>query len=130
MDEVTDDSAIDRVEQVRVGRLRDTRQLGYVYDNLDWRHTLTPETTPQYPGGGKVVASLTMTKRERASARRLIQNPSAGRAAMRYNRVQLPFHPLCHRIFLLHPSRAEAGPATAACCGTFTIPRSPIGVTA
>jgi hypothetical protein len=109
------------VEQIEVGSLGDTRQLGYVYDGLGWQHTLTPETTPAYPGGGSVVAKLSMTDGQRASVRRLLQEPTSGRATLRYNRVQLPVHPLCHRIFLLQAGDASATIDSAAYCGTFTI---------
>lgn len=110
------------VEQIRVGDLSQTRELGYVYDTLGWRQTLTRATTPEYPGGGKVVAMLSLSEKDRASVRRLMDEPAKGRAILRYDRVQLPVHPLCHRIFLLHPKDAGGASVDAAAyCGTFTL---------
>ncbi len=115
-------AASGEVEQIRVGDMLDTRKLGYVYDRLDWRHTLSAASTPVYPGDGTTLATLGLTDESRAKVRRLIDKPSRGRAVLQYRRMQIPAHPLCHRIFLLHP--AEAGSATvdtASYCGTFTL---------
>jgi hypothetical protein len=115
-------AASGEVEPIRVGDMLDTRKLGYVYDRLDWRHTLSVASTPLYPGDGTTLATLGLTDQTRAKVRRLIDRPSRGRAVLQYRRMQIPTHPLCHRIFLLHP--AETGSAnvdTASYCGTFTL---------
>jgi hypothetical protein len=110
------------VEQIRVGDLLDTRKLGYVYDRLDWRHTLSAASTPRYPGDGTTLASLTLSAESRAKVRRLVAAPSRGRAILQYRRMQIPAHPLCHRIFLLHPGEARSAAVdTASYCGTFTL---------
>jgi hypothetical protein len=110
------------VEQVRVGDLIDIGRLGYSYDTLAWQHTLTTANTPEYPGGGTVVARLKLDQAQKAAVRRLAGDPTAGRAILRYRRVQLPIHPLCHRVFLLHPSEAgQASINSAAYAGTFTL---------
>jgi hypothetical protein len=105
-----------------MGDLLDTRKLGYVYDRLDWLHTLTAATTPQYPGDGTTLATLVLGPESRAKVRRLVAEPSKGRAVLQYRRMQIPVHPLCHRIFLLHPADARSAAVDAASyCGTFTL---------
>lgn len=111
-----------QVEQIRVGDLEEPARLGYSFDRLDWKPTLTAASTPAYPGGGKVLAELKPTAAQRARLRLVADNPRLGRATLRYTRIQLPIHPLCHRLFLLQPGQAgEAGVGSAAYCGTFTI---------
>jgi hypothetical protein len=110
------------VEQLRIGDLLDTARLGYVYDRLDWRHTLTAAATPRYPGDGTTLATLKLGGATRAKIRRLVDRPSRARAILRYRRMQIPAHPLCHRIFLLHPADARSAAVdTATYCGTFTL---------
>jgi hypothetical protein len=110
------------VEQVRIEDLLDTRRLGYSYDRLDWSHTLTAAATPVYPGGGAVLAKLVLNDQSRAKVRQLVENAALGRAVLRYRRMQIPVHPLCHRIFMLHPAGARSAPIDAASyCGTFTL---------
>jgi hypothetical protein len=110
------------VEQIRVADLVSTEQLGYKYDRLDWRHTLKASAVPTYPGGGAVLASLRLSEAQKAKVRRLVDTPAAGRVVLSYERMQLPMHPLCHRVFLLHPSEASSARIDAATyCGTFTL---------
>jgi hypothetical protein len=110
------------VERIKVADLLDTRKLGYVYDNLDWQHTLSVASTPRYPGNGTTLATLRLDEDMRAKVRQLVDRPSKGRAILQYRRMQIPKHPLCHRIFLLHPGEvASAAIDTASYCGTFTL---------
>jgi hypothetical protein len=114
--------AAGEVEKIRVGDLLDTRKLGYVYDRLGWQHTLSAASTPQYPGDGTTLAALTLSPETRAQVRRLAATPSRGRVLLQYRRMQIPIHPLCHRIFLLHPAEARSAAVdTATYCGTFTL---------
>jgi hypothetical protein len=110
------------VEHVRVADLLDTRNLGYVYDRHDWRPTLSAASTPAYPGDGTTLATLGLSGETRARIKRLIARPDRGRAVLQYRRMQIPVHPLCHRIFLLHPADARSAQVdTATYCGTFTL---------
>jgi hypothetical protein len=110
------------VEQIRIADLLDTAKLGYAYDRLDWRHTLTAATTPVYPGDGTTVATLKLSQNMRAKVQLLVDQPNGGRALLRYKRMQIPLLPFCHRIFLLHPSEGKTATVdTASYCGTFTL---------
>lgn len=101
------------VERPRVGNLVDPAALGYGFDRLDWRSTLG--TPPVYPGGGQTLARLTFSAKQRVQIEQAAGTPAARRVMVRYERVQLPVHPLCHRVFLLHGNRQ------ANYCGTFTL---------
>jgi hypothetical protein len=110
------------VKQMKIAELLDTRSLGYVYDRKNWQHTLSLASTPQYPGDGTTLATLSVTPEARAKIRRLVDSPSQGRVTLRYKRMQIPVHPLCHRIFLLHPAEARSSKIDVATyCGTFTL---------
>jgi hypothetical protein len=110
------------VEQIKIADLLDTAKLGYTYDRLDWRHTLTAANTPVYPGDGTTVATLKLSQEMRAKVQMLIDQPNRGRALLRYKRMQIPTLPFCHRIFLLHPSDGKTATIdTASYCGTFTL---------
>jgi hypothetical protein len=111
-----------KVEQIRVADLSDVRRLGYRYDTLAWRSTLTAADTPEYPGGGEVVARLSLSPAQKAAVRRVAASGIRGRVRLQYTRMQLPMHPLCHRIFLLHPASATPGARQVATySGTFTL---------
>jgi hypothetical protein len=110
------------VERIRVADLVDTERLGYRFDRLDWRHTLGASAVPTYPGGGAVLARLRLSEAQKAKVRRLVAAPGGGRVVLSYERMQIPVHPLCHRIFLLHPSEASSASIdSASYCGTFTL---------
>lgn len=106
------------VETTRTRDMLDAEALGYTYDRLSWSPTLTPETTPVYAGGGVELATIVADESTRAKISRLTAEPSAGRALLQYDRVQIPLHPLCHRLFLL---AGEGAAATAHYAGTFTL---------
>jgi hypothetical protein len=110
------------VEEVKVADLLDTRRLGYVYDRTSWQHTLSAASTPSYPGDGTTLATLGITEANRAKIQKLVDQPTRGRVVLQYKRMQIPMHPLCHRVFLLHPAEARSAAVdTATYCGTFTL---------
>ena len=109
------------IVQPRVGDLVDTRALGYRFDRLDWRHTLHSGNMPAFTGAGQSLGLVSATTAQRVTVADRDQKATAGRAMIQYKRLQLPVHPLCHRIFLLHGSVAGAPIDQATYCGTFTL---------
>lgn len=103
-------------ESVRVGDLLDTRALGYEFENLDWRPTLTPETTPRFPGGGDTYGTLELNNAQLAQITDLTDGNGTGRVSLNYERLSLPIHPYKHRLFFIDDA---SGAATYV--GTFTI---------
>ena len=103
-------------ETVRVGDLLDTQSLGYAFDTLDWRSTLTPETTPVFPGGGETYATLELTDAQNAEIRTLSRSNGPGRVSLNYERLSLPLQPFQHRLFFVNDDTSEA-----TYVGTFTI---------
>lgn len=107
--------------QPRVGDLVDTRALGYAFDRTDWRHTLHTGNTPSYTGAGQTLGKVAVSTAQRIKVTDADRTGAAGRAMIQYKRLQLPIHPLCHRIFLLHGAAAGAPINQATYCGTFTL---------
>jgi hypothetical protein len=103
-------------EAVRVGDLIDTRALGYAFENLDWRHTLTPYNTPRIEGYVSNYAALGLTTAELAAIRSLKEGTRIGRVSLNYERMTLPIQPFQHRLFFIDEPSGEA-----TYVGTFTI---------
>lgn len=103
-----------RVSETRVGDLVDEEALGYSFDRLDWRSTLPAGSPPAFTGTAQVLAEVKLTERQRNIIQDDDKSARATRVMVRYERLQLPFHPLCHRLYLLHGG-------TSSYCGTFTL---------
>lgn len=103
-------------EAVRVGDLTDTRALGYTFDSLDWRPTLTPANTPRYGGGGQTFGTIDLSRSEFARIEDLTAGKATGRVSLNYERMSLPIQPFEHRLFLI-----DDATGTATYVGTFTI---------
>lgn len=103
-------------EAVRVGDLLKTRALGYEFESLGWRSTLTPETTPRFSGGGETYGEIDLSRAEIARISDLTSGRARGRVSLNYERLSLPIQPFEHRLFFLDE---ESGEATYV--GTFTI---------
>lgn len=105
----------------RVGDLLDTRVLGYEYDRLDWRHTLHANNAPTYTAAGQTLGQISISTAQRIRVKDSNRAAAAGRAMIQYKRLQLPVHPLCHRVFLLHGSATGESVDQSSYCGTFTL---------
>lgn len=104
-------------EIVRVRDVISSKALGYTYDDLSYRHTLTPETTPEYPGRGEVFGDLKPDDQTLAKIEIVSRGDGPGRVSLNYERMILPMHPFQHRLFFV-----DARPGGAATfVGTFTI---------
>lgn len=103
-------------EAMRVGDLLDTRALGYEFENLDWRHTLTEANTPRLRQAGETYATLDLGKAQIAQIRDLSNGSRKGRVALNYERLSLPIQPFQHRLFFVDEPSGEA-----TYVGTFTI---------
>lgn len=103
-------------EAIYVKDLLDTEALGYRYENLDWRPTLTPETTPKFPGGGETYGMLALSDSQLAEIRTLSRGAGPGRVSLNYERMSLPLQPFQHRLFFVNDDTGEA-----TFVGTFTI---------
>jgi hypothetical protein len=102
------------IERPRVGDILDEAAIGYTFDRLDWRHTLPAGSPPAFSGGGQQLGPVTLSERQRARFVDQSAGASPSRILVQYERLQLPIHPLCHRLFLLHGEQATY-------CGTFTL---------
>jgi hypothetical protein len=103
-----------KVERPRVGDILDEAAMGYSFDRLDWRHTLPKNAPPAFPGGGQLLGRARLSEGQRARFVNQSTGTGASRVLVQYERLQLPIHPLCHRLFLLHGGQATY-------CGTFTL---------
>jgi len=97
-----------------------TKNLGYDFDDLSIGSALTEDNTPTYDGdgldfgtldpGGAMLARLNDLRETMAAGR-------PGRVSLTYERMSLPVHPFCHRLFFVDDR--PGGSATYV--GTFTI---------
>ena len=112
----------DGIITYRVGDLLDTERLGYRFQSLDWQTVLTPETTPRYVDGtGKAITTVTLDDKTRAKVKLAAATPDR-RVMLQFERVQLPIHPYCARVFLNQPDATAATPTTlSSYLGTFTV---------
>lgn len=103
------------METVTVAQTLDTESLGYRFDDLSYRHTLTPENTPVFTGSGVEFGTLEPAAEQLAKIEVLARGAGPGRVSLNYERLLLPIHPFHHRLFFV----SDAGEATYV--GTFTI---------
>ena len=130
-------------QEITVGELLDLDRLGYGFDDLSWRHTLTPETTPVFeeavaeaadamPAHAAAAAApvglgaLRIDESQRARIEDVREakaqdlaagRPSTARVSLNYDRLTLPNHPFHHRLFFVDRDDGDA----ATYVGTFTI---------
>lgn len=113
--------------RVPVGELVDTEALGYRFDSLDFRRTLPGTSDWPRPGGVRPVAAGRLSLASH-SRQEIADALTAGgrRVVMRFDRVQIPVHPLCVRVFMDEPAAGADTPVSAPTfAGTFTL--LPIG---
>ncbi|CAA9371767.1 MAG: hypothetical protein AVDCRST_MAG89-4657 [uncultured Gemmatimonadetes bacterium] len=113
--------------RVPVGELVDTEALGYRFDTLDFRRTLQGTADWPRPGTARPVATGTLSL-PRGSRDEIADALTAGgrRVILRFDRMQIPVHPLCVRVFLDEPAADAGTPVPAPTfAGTFTL--LPIG---
>jgi hypothetical protein len=77
--------------------------------------------TPVFTGAGQPLGRISAATAQRVKVTDGDRTRTAGRATIQYKRLQLPIHPLCHRIFLMHGAAAGAPIDQATYCGTFTL---------
>lgn len=120
--------ASDEVEDYRVADLLDTRALGYEFDTLDVAYTLKERDAPQLDGSlsPKLQTEIDVPDAQRATIQEISDAGDGRRVLLQFERVQIPLHPLCIRVFLNAPDADQNtvtdGPAYA---GTYTL--LPIG---
>ena len=93
-----------------------TQEVGYGYADQDWRLTLSPQTTPRFPGGGETYATLDLSPAQLAQINQRVSGANRGRVSLNYERLSLPIHPFKHRLFFV-----DGRTAKATYVGTFTI---------
>ncbi len=103
-------------ETVRVRDVLETEKLGYRFDSLDWRPTLSVETMPAFPGGGETYATLDLSDAQLAQINVIARGEGPGRVALNYERLSLPLQPFQHRLFFVDDATSQA-----TYVGTFTI---------
>ena len=106
-----------QIETIAVGDLLDTEALGYRFEDLSYRHTLTPETTPVFPGDGIDFGSLDPNDEMLAAIETVAHGDGPGRVSLNYERMSLPMHPYQHRLFFVD----DRPDGAATFVGTFTI---------
>ena len=104
------------IESYLVRDLGDTEALGYRYDSLAYRHTLTDKTTPELDGAGTRFGDLKPDASTLARLEGVASGNDYARVALNYERMSLPMHPFHHRLFF---QDVVSGDAVYA--GTFTI---------
>lgn len=106
-----------RAVRIAIKDLLDTERMGYRFDTLDFRIT-APSDPPLRTEAG-IAAGLAQTvKLNNAPA----QIANAGRVLLQFERVQVPFHPLCARVFLSAAGEEfEYKPWGRNFVGTFTL---------
>lgn len=116
------------VERYAVRDLLDARRLGYGFDRLDVAYTLAERDDPRFNGGidPTMVAELDLSDDLWAGVKAIGDGGQGRRVLLQFERVQVPLHPLCIRIFLNNPDATAASPAAGPTfAGTFTL--LPIG---
>jgi len=116
------------VVKYKVKDLLDTRKIGYDWDNLDVNYTVSERDAPEFNGSIKPALSteIEIEDDQLAALKDAGKGSDPRRVLLEFERVQVPIHPLCMRVYLNSPDADQStkpeGPLFA---GTFTL--LPIG---
>lgn len=116
------------IESMKVGDLLSSAALGYTWDNLEVNYTLDDRDSPKFDASlnPTFTTELDVSEDQLATIKAMGDGGEGRRVLLQFERIQLPIHPLCVRVFL---NRPDAGQETAAdgpaFAGTFTF--LPIG---
>jgi len=116
------------VESYKVKDLLDSHKLGYEFDNLDVVYTLPERDRPRLDNSlaPKLQTEIDIPEDRLAEIREIAEFGDGRRVMLQFERVQIPLHPLCIRIFLNAPDAdMNAAPEGPAFAGTYTL--LPIG---